>query len=570
MLFGGDYPVRGRDEGIAHEIAAQCVSIVNDVCEGTPSILARGNHDSGGTYKADDPQSGTYDSGLVFNGDDYAVYVVKADEDNLYYQAFTDDELCNLNAALQTIEDTKPVFVLSHFPIHTFSGRTTANAEAMIEVLNAYRNVVFLWGHNHTMNDPYYGQVFSPGAELQYTSASADKAVISFAYACCGSMLDGNNGAYGMLAALTKTQTGATIHFSYKDLQGTTVSGGDVSIPFVSGSTVIRAAAVTGISTPMTGGVPDDSALAGAASYTAGPVTWDPAENPFKSDTAYTAQVTLTAASGYVFADGATATVNGSPASDILYNSDQTLTVAYTFLKTGAAGAYTYEKADEIKAGEVYVIAAQADGKTFAMTNEMRSTNYLKAEEITVSGTQFTSEIDSSMYWTFRLEEDTDERTYDVLNGESFLNRRSGSSGGVYLGTEDGAAYSDWLRSTSKDFLNLYVINSANQKMYLSVDEEEGAYYFKVSGTEQTLSLYRQVQTAEPVVDISEVEITVTQPVAGGVPDDSALAGAASYTAGPVTWDPADNPFKNDTAYTAHVTLTAASGMCLRTAQRRR
>ena len=109
----------------------------------------------------------------------------------------------------------------------------------------------------------------------------------------------------------------------------------------VSGTAIsqITSVAVTDIIAPAAQAIPDTSAniaaapAAGIISPTA-TVNWSPAVSSFGFSTAYTASVTLTAASGHKFTSGTSATVNGSAASRVL-NPDGTLTVSFTFPKTG-------------------------------------------------------------------------------------------------------------------------------------------------------------------------------------------------------------------------------------------
>ena len=70
--------------------------------------------------------------------------------------------------------------------------------------------------------------------------------------------------------------------------------------------------------------------------FTAGTVTWEPADNLFKGSTVYTATVTLTAKSGYTFTGliDANAKVNGDSAV-VKENTGETLTLSRTFPATG-------------------------------------------------------------------------------------------------------------------------------------------------------------------------------------------------------------------------------------------
>ena len=60
-------------------------------------------------------------------------------------------------------------------------------------------------------------------------------------------------------------------------------------------------------------------------------VTWTPNDSNAGYKTSYTASVTLTAATGYEFADSVTATVSGNNATSVTKNADGTLTVTYAF-----------------------------------------------------------------------------------------------------------------------------------------------------------------------------------------------------------------------------------------------
>lgn len=208
MIFGGDYV--GEDD------AESYVSDVKSQFSGTSSILAKGNHDKG--------KGGKYDSGLVVNNSNYAIYVMDSSS-----KSFTTDDMENLKSSLNDINSSKPVFVVSHCPIHYFGKRTIGNSEDLLSLLNNYGNVIFLWGHNHSQNDTNYGTVKVKGDTIQ-CSKSSSAVPINFTYANMGSMKQGNNGAYGLLINLINSNDGTNINFYYKDLSGKTVSNYSVNI----------------------------------------------------------------------------------------------------------------------------------------------------------------------------------------------------------------------------------------------------------------------------------------------------------------------------------------------------
>jgi len=108
-------------------------------------------------------------------------------------------------------------------------------------------------------------------------------------------------------------------------------------ILFTDGAAVVEP--ITNVALTVTGpaknGVPDTTAApeTGSGHYTAGAVSWSPDDNPFRGGTAYTATVTLTADTGYTFAELVTATINSNDAV-ISGNAGTTVTLSHTFAKT--------------------------------------------------------------------------------------------------------------------------------------------------------------------------------------------------------------------------------------------
>jgi len=87
------------------------------------------------------------------------------------------------------------------------------------------------------------------------------------------------------------------------------------------------------ITAPTNGGTPATTIDGTAEHFTAGTVAWSPNDNSFKSDTEYTATVTLTAKDGYTFTASDTATVNGQTAT-ISNITGETVTLSYKFPAT--------------------------------------------------------------------------------------------------------------------------------------------------------------------------------------------------------------------------------------------
>ena len=77
-------------------------------------------------------------------------------------------------------------------------------------------------------------------------------------------------------------------------------NSGVITATFPATPSVVNLAAIPGIVAPVTGSTPVTTSI-NAAQYT-GTVTWSPTHSPFRSNTVYTATITLTAKTGYILA----------------------------------------------------------------------------------------------------------------------------------------------------------------------------------------------------------------------------------------------------------------------------
>ena len=150
------------------------------------------------------------------NADDYIIYCFGPETWSGTDTIDTKD-IQQLKADLATFAQAnqkKPVFILSHFPLHAFSsyGRNTNNKDDVIKALNEYSDtldIFFLWGHNHSSpntKDPRYDTVYTAGAMLDSPDA------IQFTYCAAGCMSDSDYGSgsarvlgKGLVAAITDT-----------------------------------------------------------------------------------------------------------------------------------------------------------------------------------------------------------------------------------------------------------------------------------------------------------------------------------------------------------------------------
>ncbi|MGO5116527.1 chitobiase/beta-hexosaminidase C-terminal domain-containing protein [Candidatus Avoscillospira sp. LCP25S3_F1] len=97
----------------------------------------------------------------------------------------------------------------------------------------------------------------------------------------------------------------------------------------------ITSVTLTGLDAPVAGQALDADAVSDTTGVTVSGVTWDPAHSTADYDTIYTATLTLTAESGYLFASSVTATVNGQSVQ-LSGQSADTRSVQVTFPATQA------------------------------------------------------------------------------------------------------------------------------------------------------------------------------------------------------------------------------------------
>lgn len=193
----GDYDYEFTDT--AGGVSALKYAVRNVVSENM--IFVQGNHDSavntsGLTHSGNnDPSHGKYGV-FVINEDDYMWYNEREKTIQRTAQLLTD----YFNKKLSQGYD-KPIFVLSHLPLH-YNMRTknegdTVYAGYLVDVLNAAAekglNIFFLFGHNHSNGwDDYLGgsSIYLPkgesilvasGTRTKYTSTK-----ISFTYMNAG------------------------------------------------------------------------------------------------------------------------------------------------------------------------------------------------------------------------------------------------------------------------------------------------------------------------------------------------------------------------------------------------
>jgi len=178
-------------------------------------------------------------------GSNYRIYCLGTDNWTGNRDNYTAGQISLLQNYLSSVDASKPIIILTHFPLHRFSSRSTTNADQVIDVLNAAaesgKTIVLLWGHNHTVSDTFYDEIYEPGRTIPYNSSGSTK-TIQFYYGAAGCMSDSEYSGSGGGSAFVKGKglviqiSSSRMSLAYYDANGNNVtenSGKEVDIPLV-------------------------------------------------------------------------------------------------------------------------------------------------------------------------------------------------------------------------------------------------------------------------------------------------------------------------------------------------
>ena len=102
-----------------------------------------------------------------------------------------------LDSFLSKAPTNKPIFVVSHYPLHLYGNRIIHGLGETIDVLNKYgddHTIIFVWGHSHSLagtsssSEKHYDQVFE--GEITDYDKNGTPVNINFTYASAGCMSD--------------------------------------------------------------------------------------------------------------------------------------------------------------------------------------------------------------------------------------------------------------------------------------------------------------------------------------------------------------------------------------------
>jgi len=167
------------------------------------SLFGLGNHEwytsGGGNLQANPTgyaQDRLFKNHTVKDEGDYIIYALGPVGGGTggCEQQFVQAEINRLAAYLVTAPANVPIFIMAHHPIHIYNGgtptRVTVNADSLLDVLQDYPNVFFMWGHNHSVRDPMWDNYHVAGDTIQTTANSSSRRELNFTYFAPGVMRD--------------------------------------------------------------------------------------------------------------------------------------------------------------------------------------------------------------------------------------------------------------------------------------------------------------------------------------------------------------------------------------------
>ncbi len=197
MGFCGDMGAASANESQFWTYTQKVADVFNG--KGIPNIIyTTGNHEfyNGKYDSTSNSVKSLYQVGVkALEKDDFIIYCLGTDNWNNNSDNYTQNQIDKLEEFLADCGNGKPIIILTHFRIHCWTSgscpRKTTNADKVIDVLNDAaqdKTIVLLWGHNHTVKDAHYDQVFVPNDSVEY--AQGQKKTIKFYHCAAGCMSD--------------------------------------------------------------------------------------------------------------------------------------------------------------------------------------------------------------------------------------------------------------------------------------------------------------------------------------------------------------------------------------------
>ncbi|MGN1419700.1 MAG: VWA domain-containing protein, partial [Acutalibacteraceae bacterium] len=394
VFFGGDYSNSSMNTD-ATEGTTELMGLITDAYpDFNPdnAVFIQGNHDA---------QTGYVVAPYEHEFPDYITYALNEDVFASYQSQGTVEALAKkLQTYLSELiaaGDTRPVFVLSHVPLHASDRKDNTYAKLIVDVLNEAAeslDIVFMFGHNHSSDyDDYIGgavnyiakgedlRVFNLGSDTEYTESPINFTYMNYGYVGYSGNADSNTSTSTLTMGVFELCP-TTIEISRYSKTGlyTTETinliNPKVTTPYVS---------ISGNTTVTQGD--GDTVTAKIQNFTNPTYTWTSSNTDAVkiSGTGKSAQLIYTAPGTSTI----TLTVTDEDGTTVSDSYEVTVTgKTYEYVYHEGETYYTYDLVDGPTDGGEYVIASSnTAGDTTAMSNTI-SGKVVTAVSVTVeSGT---------------------------------------------------------------------------------------------------------------------------------------------------------------------------------------
>ena len=239
MAFGGDLAI-GKSTADANQYwknAQKCMDVLDE--KTVRAVYTTGNHEySPGKFTASkNKTTKRYTINAEAAAEErYRIYCLGSESKEYKY---SDSQIKKLEKYFNAVGNDRPIFIITHYPLHSFKSRQTGNSAKLINAINKAainntpkdtsddKTVVFIWGHNHTLSDVYYDGIYKPGERIPYDMAGNSKS-LKFYYASAGCMSDseytsGSASVKGK-GLVVKVGSDNSLNFNYYDEKGKVVT----------------------------------------------------------------------------------------------------------------------------------------------------------------------------------------------------------------------------------------------------------------------------------------------------------------------------------------------------------
>ncbi len=442
----------------------------------------------------------------VEDGSNYRIYCMGVGEASDYTyvnNAYTANQVTTLREKLAAVDNSKPIFIITHFPLHYNGSRTISKASDVIDTLNNAANngtpndstddrkIIFLWGHNHSMsnpNDAHYDTIYQKGSNIEYESGHSKD--IKFIYAAAGCMSDtekdaGSGKVEGKgLVATVNSKNQITLAYHKEDGSVVTENGGpyeEKDPVAVTGVTIDEkpAEGEEGLSVEVRRTLQLHASIE-PSDATEKTVTWDSSDY----------SIATVSSSGEVKGVSTGTAVITARVADSVSGEDYTADVEVTVVPYSGP---VYVLTNQLKAGRKYIIANKNTGNAYALKNNNGS---VSTEAVTIDGNSLYPESEGIVFTA----QGSGDSVTNISNGGRYLSTASNSLSLSSTATSN--------RTWSYDGSKL-ICKSGSSTYYLYYTTYSNNYSSSTSGTSS--SSPREVYLFEEYVPVNSVSLNKTE-----------------------------------------------------------